>query len=185
MALIQEPFQPLETVRLLLRCVVDQDATATSALVTSEISRWLAYWPTPFTVEMATSRIAASRALAYAGDALPLVVIEKTSNTLLGWAMLNRDESDRLRGSFGDWIGEQYQGKGYMKELAPAVIAAGFKLLNLDVIEAGAQLGNTASFAVMRACGMKPAHESWVYAPARGQDELCAFHDIRRTGMTA
>jgi len=53
------------------------------------------------------------------------------------------------------------------------------------VVEAGAQLGNIASFAVMRACSMTLAHESLVYVQARGQDELCAFYEIRHPGKAA
>jgi len=181
----QEPFQPLETARLCLRCVTEDDAAATSALITPEVSRWVARWPVPFTVELALTRIAAARALAYGGDALPIGVVEKASGALLGWVVLHRDQTYRKRGSLGYWIGEQYQGKGYMRELAPTVIAAGFNLLSLDVIEAGAQLANTASFAEMRACGMSPTHEGFIHAPARGRDELCAFYEIRRPGKAA
>jgi len=99
-------------------------------LITPEISRWVARWPTPFTLEMARVRIAASRAWAYRGDELPFGVVEKASGALVGWAVVHRGQIDRKRGSFGYWIGEEYQGKGYMKELAPAVIAAGFNLLD-------------------------------------------------------
>ncbi len=93
-----------------------------------EVSCWVAYWPVPFTLEMAISRIETSREMAYAGDALPFGVIEKTRNALIGWVMLNRDPQDRRRGSFGYWFGEEHQGKGYMRELAPVALAAGFKL---------------------------------------------------------
>jgi ribosomal-protein-alanine N-acetyltransferase len=148
--------------------------------MTPEVSRWVAYWPVPFTFEMAKSRIEASRVLAYAGDALPFGVIEKASSALIGWVMLDRDQQDRRRGSFGYWLGEKYHGKGYMRELAVVVLAAGFKLLDLDVIEAGAQPANTASFAVMHGCGMKPTREGMVYAPARKQDEFCQFYEIQR-----
>jgi ribosomal-protein-alanine N-acetyltransferase len=175
-----EPFQPLETARLHLRCVVAHDAAATSALMTPAVSRWVAYWPVPFTADMARSRIEAARRLAYAGDALPFGVIEKASGAFIGWVMLDRDRRDRRRGVFGYWLGEKFHGNGYMRELAGVVIEAGFRLLDLDVIEAGAQPGNAASFAVMRGCAMTPAREGMVYAPARKRDEFCQFYEIRR-----
>lgn len=180
-----EPFQPLETPRLFLRCVTVHDATATSSLMTLEVSRWVAAWPVPFTIEMAISHIAASRELAYAGDALPFGVVEKASGALIGWVMLNRDQQDRRRGSLGYWLGEQHHGKRYMRELAAAAVAAGFKWLDLDVIEAGAQPANIASFAVMRACGMKPARKGMVYARARKRDEFCQFYEIQRPRRVA
>jgi ribosomal-protein-alanine N-acetyltransferase len=48
------------------------------------------------------------------------------------------------------------------------------------VIEAGAQPGNTASFAIMRACGMRPVGERMIPVPARGRDELCHFYEVHR-----
>ena len=51
-------------------------------------------------------------------------------------------------------------------------LAAAFKLLDVDVIEAGAQPENTASLAVMHGRGMKFNEERMVYAPARKREEL-------------
>jgi [ribosomal protein S5]-alanine N-acetyltransferase len=179
-----DPFEPMETERLLLRCVAAGDAASTSTLMTPEVSRWVAYWPVPFTPDMATARIEAVRQLAFKGDALPLAVVAKASSELVGWAMLNRDDEDRRRGSLGYWLGEKHHRKGYMKEIAPVVLAAGFRLLDLDVIEAAAQQANAGSFAVMQACGMKPVGEGMVYAPARERQELCCFYEIERTRST-
>ncbi len=86
-----EPFEPLETARLRLRCVTPEDASAVSAMMTPKISRWVAYWPVPFTNEMAVARIESSRKLARDGDALPFAVVEKVSGELVGWVMLNRE----------------------------------------------------------------------------------------------
>jgi ribosomal-protein-alanine N-acetyltransferase len=66
-----------------------------------------------------------------------------------------------------------------MREAAPATVAAAFERLELDVIEAGAQPGNAASFAVMRVCGMQPVGERDVFAAARGRHERCMFHEVR------
>ena len=178
---MNDPFRPLETARLRLRCVAAEDAAATAAMMTPEISRWLAFWPVPFTHDMAVARIAAARERAQAGDALPFAAVGKAGGALLGWVMLYRHSADRRRGSFGYWLGAAHHGKGYVREAAPAVLAAGFDLPGLDVIEAAAQPDNAASFAVMRACGMQPAGEKMVYAPARRRDELCRFYEIRRS----
>ncbi|WP_297493708.1 GNAT family N-acetyltransferase [Acidocella sp.] len=174
------PFQPLETDRLRLRCVVADDAPALTRLITPAVSRWVASWPVPLTPEIALTRIMTALKLAFAGDLLPVAIIEKESAELIGWTEIYRDAKARERGSLGYWLGEKYHGKGYMKELAPVVVVAGFALLNLTVIEAGAQPGNTASFAVMRALGMKRVREEMVYAPARKRDELCYFYEIYR-----
>jgi ribosomal-protein-alanine N-acetyltransferase len=129
---------------------------------------------------MAAARIETMRQLALKGTALPFVVLMKVERELIGWVMINRDAENRRRGSLGYWLGETYQGKGYMKETVPVVLAAGFKLLELDVIDAAAQPENTGSFAVMQACGMKRVREGKVYAPAREREELCFFYEIER-----
>src|SRR2546425_13276786 len=149
------PFPPLETARLRLRCVAPDDAHATSAMMTPEVSRWVAHWPFPFTYEMAVERIESSLKLAHAGDMLPFAVVEKASDEMIGWVMFNRDTGNRRSGSFGYWLGEKHHGKGYMKELAPVALVAAFKLLDMEVIEAAAQPENTASLAVMGGCGME------------------------------
>src|SRR5260221_13801381 len=179
------PSEPLEAARLQLRCVAAGDAAATAALMTPEVSRWVAYWLVPFTADMATARIETMRQLAFKGDALPLAIVAKPRGGLIGWVTLDRDGKDRRRGSLGYWLGERYQGKGYMKEVAPVVLAAGFKLLDLDVIEAAAQPENVGSFAIMQACGMRPVGEGMVYAPAREREEPCCFYEIERPCSTS
>lgn len=176
----QDAFRSLETARLRLRCVSDEDAEQTAKMMTPEVSRWVAHWPIPFTCEMAAARIKAARKRASVGDALPFAVTAKASGDLIGWVTINRDEGNRKRGSLGYWFGEKHHGKGYMRELAPAVLAAGFQVLGLDVIEAATQPGNAASIAVIKACGMLQTGEGLVYASARNRHELCHFYEIQR-----
>ena len=178
--MLSEPFEAQLTSRLEIRCVTADDAAATSLLMTPGVGRWLASWPIPFTPEMAGARIDALRQLAFRGDALPFAITSRTDGALLGWATILRNEGDRRSASLGFWLGERHQAKGYMREIAPIVTDAGFKLLAVDVIEAGAQLANTGSFAVMKACGMTLVGTRTIHASARGRDELCRFYEIRR-----
>jgi ribosomal-protein-alanine N-acetyltransferase len=145
------------------------------------VSRWLASWPIPFTPAAAAERIEQWRMMTRLGDALAFAVADKTADELLGWATLQRDD-DRSSGSFGYWLAEPFQGRGYMRELAPVVLGAGFARLGLATIRAGAQIDNAASFAVMRACGMRSVGEAMVFAPARGREEPCLFYEIRADG---
>jgi len=174
------PFHPLETARLRLRCVAAEDAVATAMMMTLEISQWVANWPVPFTREMAAKRIESACDRARKGEALPLAVTDKTIGELMGCAMISRNHDDRRRGSFGYWLGEKHHGKGYMRELAPAALSAGFDLLDLDVIDAAAHPENIASLAVLRACGMTPVGEGPIYVPARQREEFCHFYEILR-----
>jgi ribosomal-protein-alanine N-acetyltransferase len=166
--------QPFETVRLRLRCVIPEDAAAKASMMTPEISRWVASWPVPFTHDLAVARIETSRKLVREGDSLPFAVLEKAGGEPIGWVMLHRHREDPRRGSLSFWLGVQHHGKGYMREIAPLAIAAGFELLDLDVIEAAAQPGNAASLAVMLTCGMQPSGERMVYAPPESERN-CAW----------
>ena len=51
------------------------------------------------------------------------------------------------------------------------------KHLNLALIEAGAQIENASSFAVLARCGMVRGGERLVYASARARNKLCRFHE--------
>jgi [ribosomal protein S5]-alanine N-acetyltransferase len=175
-----DPFEPIETPRILLRCVDLGDADATSRLMTPAVSQWLASWHMPYSPLMAMDLIAAARNSAFNGGGLPFAVIEKESGSFMGWTTVNRDPENGRCGSFGYWLGEPFQKQGYMGEIAPFALTAGFELLSLDVIEAGAQPENRASLAVMRGCGMQPAGERMVYASTRDRHELCHFYEIRR-----
>ncbi len=153
---------------------------ATSRLMTPEVSRWLASWPVPFTPDMASGRIEGLRRLAFHGDALPFAITSKCDGELIGWATVTRDNGDRSLASMSFWLGEAHQGKGYMREVALTAVAATFELLGVNEIEAGAQVENVGSFAVMKLCGMAPAGERQVYASARRREELCRFYKIAR-----
>jgi [ribosomal protein S5]-alanine N-acetyltransferase len=178
--MVTEPFAARSTNRLRLRCVTADDALATSRLMTPAVSRWLASWPMPFTLKMAQQRIADLREQAYRGDALPFAIVARLNEELVGWATIVRNERDRASAALGFWLGEHHHGKGYMREIAPIVLAAGFATLGVNVIEAGAQIANAGSFAVMKACGMTAVGERMVYAAARRQDEPCCFYEVRR-----
>ena len=170
----------IETPRLRLRCVRQDDAARVSAMMTPAVSRWVATWPVPFTPEMASERIAAARDAAAVGTTLPFAVERRSDGALLGWIGVHRGATAGRRGMLGYWLGEEHQGQGYMREAAPAAVVAGFDLLGLGVVEAAAQPENAASLAVLRTCGMEPVGERTFFAPARGRDELCLFFEVMR-----
>lgn len=171
---------PVDTPRLRLRCVRLKDAAPLAELMTPAVRRWVASWPVPFTSDMAAERIARMRESARAGRELPFAVERRADGEVLGLVGVGQDRTDSRRGSLGYWVGEAYQGAGVMREAAPAAMAAAFDRLGLDVIEAGAHPENAASFAVMRACGMRPVGEREVFALARGRHERCLFYEVER-----
>jgi len=161
-----------------LRGVEPADAGRLAALMTPEISRWVADWPLPFTEAMTRARIAGLIAKVMAGDALAFGIMADAE--LVGFMQIIRDDVRRDTGKLGYWLAAAYHGRGYLRECLPGAIAAGFEQLGLGVVEGGAQVDNLASLAAMRRAGMVPIGERMVRAPARGRDELCAFYAIRR-----
>jgi ribosomal-protein-alanine N-acetyltransferase len=156
------------------------DALGIAQMMTPAISRWVASWPEQCTAEIAAEKIRAGRARAEEGDALPLVIVVRDGNLIAGWLGIYRDKEDRRRGAVGYWLGEVHQGKGYLRELMPHFLAAGYAALDLDVIEAMIQPENAASIAVIEGSGMRFVGEGMHYAAARQRDERCLRYELRR-----
>jgi ribosomal-protein-alanine N-acetyltransferase len=165
------------TERLRLRCVSQTDAEAISVLMTPRISRWLASWSHPLTVETATKRIEELLDSAKGDSMLPYMILGRETEQAIGWISVQRDASSPRHGELSYWIGENYQGKGYAREAACAMLPSAAKYLNLVSIEAGAQVENAGSFSVMKRCGMVLGSEKLVYVPARARNELCRFYE--------
>ena len=112
------------------------------------------------------------RLAAQEGRGLPFAVERRADGAVLGLIGVGQNRTDSRRGSLRYGLGESHHGQGTMREAAPATVAADFARLELDVIEAGAQPGNTAPFAVMRAYGMRRVRERDVFAAAQGAHVL-------------
>ena len=168
----------IETPRLRLRPPRPADAPNLVALMTPTVSRWLGNWPVPFTPGMAEARIAASLDAITAGRSLICVV--EHQGTFVGWIGGSAKSQDDLRGRladtdrgrFGYWLGEPWHGRGFMREAAPAFVAALCNRLALSRVEAACQPANRGSALVLAACGLRRVGARAEPAPARGRDEL-------------
>lgn len=176
-----DPFGPVETPRLRLRCVRTDDAGPISSMMIPAVSRWVATWPVPFTVQMARERIIVARRAANDRTALPFAIERKSDGALLGWIGVTRESPQDRSAMLGYWLGEAWHGQGYMREAVVTAVATAFELLGLEVVEAAVQLENAASVAVLRSCGMTLLGERMIYAAARGRDERCLLYRMRRT----
>lgn len=169
----EHSFPPIRTARLTLRPAVPADAAPLAALMTPAISARLASWPIPWTASQMRARIAEWRAIG-----LSCTVRRTEDAALVGWVHALRKRSDAGRATMGWWCAEPHQGRGYIREAAAALLPVAFDRLGVTVVEAGAQPDNLASFAVMRALGMRLAGERMDLAPARGREERVVFHEI-------
>jgi len=180
MVAAHDTFPSVDTQRLRLRCAEERDAAALAGLMSEAVSRRLASWPVPYTPLMALDRIAGVRMAAAERRSLPLIVERRADGAVLGWISISRAPGDPRTALITYWLGESFQGSGYMREAAPAAMRAAFALMNIDRLRAAVQADNGASLAVVRLLGMAPMGEGRIWCPARGRDEPCLWFERAR-----
>ncbi len=149
-------------------------------MMSPAVSRWTGSWPERVTTAEAAERIERTLAAIDAG-AGPILAIERREDAaLLGWIGLTHDAEDRSRAILGYWLGEAFHGQGYAGEAAAAMVEAGWRRMDIALIEAGAQPANAASIAILRRLGMRPVGERMHFASARQREELCAYFELPR-----
>ena len=150
------PLPPVDTERLRLRFAEPGDAGALAALMSDSVSRRLASWPVPYTPLMALDRIAGVRMAAAERRSMPLVVERRADGAVIGWISISRAPGDHATALITYWLGEDYQGHGYMREAAPAAVRKAFNLMDVLRLRAAVQADNAPSLAVARLLGMAP-----------------------------
>jgi len=167
-----------ESSRLIARRCRLEDAAPLSALMTAEISRWVAAWPFPLTTTKVTEILRGSIDAAQRGEEFPTIIVERSSNQPIGWLKLSRTENNVSEFELSYWIGEQSQRQGYAFEIASAAIDFAFANLSAIRVIAGAQTENQSSHALLAKLGMQSTREKPVWAPARQRYELCQFWQL-------
>lgn len=168
----------VETARVRLRPLRLSDAPAVSAMMTPNVSRWVATWPSPFSVEAANERLARAVAANEAGTAFSRIAERKSDGAAMGWlGIAVIDEVERI-GSMGYWLGEAFHGQGYLSEILRPFVAGAIAALHLRYLDAGAQVDNTASLAALRRLGMQFVEQRMDQTPIRPAPELCAFYRL-------
>lgn len=172
----------IPTNRLVLRTCRMSDAAALSVLMTPDISRWVAAWPSPLSIETATGILGDCLATATEGRVFPAVIIEKQSDQIIGWLKIDIPNDGERVAELGYWIGEASQGKGYAFEVATAAVQLAFNTLSADAVIAGAQIDNRASHKLLMKTGMRTTQIREIWAPARARYEACQFWRLDRVG---
>jgi ribosomal-protein-alanine N-acetyltransferase len=103
-----------------------------------------------------TNRVSwAQRALS-AGTAVPLFLLRREDDVLLGAITLdNIRRGPAQSGTLGYWIGAPHARQGYMREAITALVHHAFERLDISRIEAACLPENTASRGVLEKCGFK------------------------------
>ena len=150
----------LETERLTLRLPTHADFRQWTML-RRESAAFLAPWE-PSWAEDHLSRRAFTNRVYWAsrsqssGSALPLFLVRRADETLLGAITLdNIRRGPAQSGTLGYWIGQAHARKGYMREAILALTHYAFASLDLSRIEAACLPENAPSRGVLEKCGFK------------------------------
>lgn len=103
-----------------------------------------------------TGRVQWASRVAAQGTGLPLFLVRRSDNVLLGALTLdNIRRGPAQTGTIGYWIGAPHARQGYMREAILSLVAHAFSVQDLSRIEAACLPENAASRAVLEQCGFK------------------------------
>lgn len=90
------------------------------------------------------------------GTALPLMLIRRADNALLGAITLDNMRRGPVQaGTLGYWIGAPYARQGYMREAIQTLVHHAFQTIDLSRVEAACLPENAPSRGVLEKCGFK------------------------------
>jgi ribosomal-protein-alanine N-acetyltransferase len=150
----------LETERLSLRPPVHSDFASWASLRLESrafLTPWEPQWAEDHLTRRAfTNRVYWATRAVSGGTAMPLFMVRREDNALLGAITLdNIRRGPSQAGTLGYWVGERYARNGYMRESIDAVVHHAFEKLNLSRIEAACLPENAASRGLLESAGFK------------------------------
>ncbi len=153
----------LETERLVLRQLRDEDAVALSKYGSNfDIARMTGSFPHPFPLLSAEFKILHLKAQNRRSLAYPYAITEKGHDAMIGIVDLFRQiETDNLE--FGYWIGEPFWGKGYASEACRGLMEEADRHFGPAVLRAGVFSDNPASLRVLEKLGFELTGKKEVY----------------------
>lgn len=102
------------------------------------------------------TRVAWSRIAVKDRRALPLLLVRKKDETVLGGLTLDNIQGGVSKAcTVGYWMGEQYSRRGYMAEALQASVNYAFQTLDLSRVQAGCLPENEPSRALLEKSGFK------------------------------
>lgn len=164
----------LETERLTLRLPTHSDFRPWAHLRAQSrdfLSRWDPQWgPDHLTQKAFTNRVYWAQRASAQGTALPLFIIRRADEMLLGAITLdNIRRGPAQAGTLGYWMGECFARQGFMREAIPAVVHYAFTELDLSRLEAACLPENAASRGVLEKSGFKYEGVAQAYLQIAGR----------------
>lgn len=150
----------IETERMTLRPPIHSDFRAWSALRLQSrdfLTQWEPAWAEDHLTRKAfTNRVYWAQRSVSAGTALPLFLIRREDEMLLGAITLdNIRRGPAQSGTLGYWTGQPFIRHGYMREAILAVVHHAFTNHDLSRIEAACLPENQASRGLLERTGFK------------------------------
>ena len=150
----------IETERLRLRPPVHSDFRAWTTLrqvSEAHLKPWEPSWADDHLSRKAfTNRVYWAQRSISNGTALPLFLIRRSDDSLLGAVTLdNVRRGPSQCGTLGYWTGAAHARQGYMREAIKAVVHYAFSDLDLSRIEAACLPENAASRGLLESSGFK------------------------------
>ena len=150
----------VETERMTLRLPEHGDWRQWSELREASaefLVKWEPVWSNDHLTRRAfTNRVYWAQRAEAQGTALPMLLIRREDNQLLGALTLdNIRRGPSQTGTFGYWIGQPFARQGYMREAIMALTHHAFTRMDLSRIEAACLPENSASRGVLETCGFK------------------------------
>lgn len=176
----------LPTERMVLRLPAQSDFRAWATLRQASadfLKPWEPTWSDDhLTRRNFTGRVSWAAKVAAQGSALPLFLIRRADEALLGAITL-----DHLRrgpsqsATIGYWIGQPFARQGYMREAIAALVHYAFTDLDLSRIEAACLPENAASRGVLERCGFGYEGLAQSYLQINGQWRTHALYASLRS----
>jgi ribosomal-protein-alanine N-acetyltransferase len=150
----------IETERMTLRPPIHSDFRAWSSLRAQSIdylTPWEPSWADDHLSRKAfTNRVYWAQRSVSGGTALPLFLIQRADDQLLGAITLdNIRRGPAQAGTLGYWTGQPFARQGYMREAIKALVHHAFTKLDLSRIEAACLPENVASRGLLETSGFK------------------------------
>lgn len=117
-----------------------------------------------------TNRVYWARRAEAQGTALPLVMIRRADNRLVGAITLdNIRRGPAQAGTLGYWVGAGFARQGYMREAITSVVHFAFTRLDLSRVEAACLPENAPSRGVLEKTGFKYEGVAQAYLQINGR----------------
>lgn len=147
------PPEPLLTHHLLIRAAEETDLEGIYAVHREEaVNRYLPY-TTWKDMEDASAWWQRVSERVDSGDTLQFVICERSSDKIIGDAVLFAYESEHQRAEIGYALGQDYWGRGLMAEALLCLLRYAFEYLELRRLDARVNSRNTASSALLQNLG--------------------------------